>query len=448
MFLSLIYENIRKSVGYLVDIGVNDDLDAFQKRKVQLINFASLLGEALCLCFLIYDLLFEGVSINELYLLLLSMVFVSEHWLHSKGKYQLAELLVFYPVVFVVFLMAYRDITISQYSTTEYALIIYLIIGIFIYKDFYNYISIATVFTLYCLAKYIHFMTWNLPFNRYLIASGFLDICFFFSFVAFVTYFKGIYIALIDVNKEMVVKNEIVLSQAQKLKELNTTKDRLFSIISHDLRVPIASLKSILVLFDNKSLTQEGFVELSKHLQQNVDNIYALLENLLLWSLSQMEGLKPDIKKIDINALIHQTIILFEGIASQKQIELKISTYEALFAYADENHIQAVLRNLLNNAIKFTPQRGSVAVHGKIRDSFIELKIIDSGTGIKQEELQTLFATPKLNRGTAGEKGTGLGLLLCKDLIEQNGGTIDVMSEFSKGTTFEILLPIKNTKTK
>ena len=134
-------------------------------------------------------------------------------------------------------------------------------------------------------------------------------------------------------------------------------------------------------------------------------------------------------------------IELFKEVFTQKQINLTNHSPLNLQALGDEYQIRTVLRNLLNNAIKFTPQNGQIEIVSSVDTHFVNLKISDSGVGIRKEDLAHIFSNPKLNNGTAGEKGTGFGLFLCKELIEKNGGSIDVKSEFKKGTTIEILLP-------
>ena len=234
-----------------------------------------------------------------------------------------------------------------------------------------------------------------------------------------------------------------VAAQTSELKALNATKDRLFSIIGHDLRSPIASLKGILLLIDNQQLSREEFDELLQHLQKNVDNVHGMLENLLQWSLSQMKGMKPSLKAFGMNDIIEQTVELFKDVAKQKKIDLQTDIIENMMVFADENHVRAVIRNLLYNALKFTPENGRVLISGKLINNFVELQIIDTGIGINNDEMQLIFSNPKLKQGTSGEKGTGLGLILCKDLIQQNSGKISVRSNFSIGTTFEVLLPQK-----
>ncbi|MCU0325895.1 MAG: ATP-binding protein [Spirosomaceae bacterium] len=260
----------------------------------------------------------------------------------------------------------------------------------------------------------------------------------FFLLIAFIAVMALLssLIIILEHNKKRIER------QKEELSQINATKDRLFSIIAHDLRKPIASLKGTLQLFDNQSLSQAEFVELSKQLEQNVDNIHAMLENLLLWSLSQMNGIKPHFSRFNIAETVNETISLFGEMARQKQVRLIANIDNQLFAFADENQVQTVIRNLLNNAVKFSPINGQVEILGSADDKKVNLTFKDSGNGIKPDELATIFSNPKLNVGTKGEKGTGLGLVLSKELIEQNRGSISASSLNGQGSTFKISLPI------
>jgi signal transduction histidine kinase len=258
-------------------------------------------------------------------------------------------------------------------------------------------------------------------------------------------------LALIAVTQEkqaiLEAQNETlaiqVAEQTAELKALNDTKDRLFSIIGHDLRSPLASLKGVLLLLNNQQLNREEFNELLQQLNQNVENAHSTLENLLQWSMSQMKEMKPTLKSFEVNDIIEQTVELFRDVAKQKQIDLQTNISEHLKVFADENHIRAVIRNLINNALKFTPTNGRVSISSKFKNNYVVLQITDTGVGITTDEMELIFTNPKLKQGTSGEKGTGLGLILCQDLIKQNSGEIFVRSEIPKGTTFEILIPQK-----
>jgi len=237
-------------------------------------------------------------------------------------------------------------------------------------------------------------------------------------------------------NKKKIEQQKLELSQ------LNTTKDRLFSIIAHDLRGPITTFKGILSLLGDDSLSQKEFIDLSKPLNQSVDNLHAMLDNLLLWSFSQMNGLKPQMKTLKVGEFLNEAINLVQEIAKGKNIDIQREISAGLTIFADENNMSTIVGNLINNALKFTAQHGKILIKAYQQNNWVKLEIIDSGVGIKPEELSTLFSFPKLKTGTAGEKGTGLGLILCNELIEQNGGKISVASEYGNGTSFTITLPV------
>jgi signal transduction histidine kinase len=229
-----------------------------------------------------------------------------------------------------------------------------------------------------------------------------------------------------------------VAEQTAELKALNATKDRLFSIISHDLRTPIYSILGTLDLFENKVLNQEESADLLKNLRYEVSNSYEVLDNLLHWSLSQIKQFDANKINFDLINAVSPSLELFRGIIQKKGIDLSLYISDDLSVYADENHIRCIVRNLLSNAIKFTPTAGKIEVLANKNKNFVELIITDSGIGIAPNDLKSIFTLPKINYAVNGEKGTGLGLNLCKELIESNGGSISVKSEYRKGTSFVV----------
>jgi len=229
--------------------------------------------------------------------------------------------------------------------------------------------------------------------------------------------------------------------QTFELRALNSTKDRLFLIIGHDLRSSLASIQELLALIENQEINQTEFYELLHYLQKNVDGTAWMLENLLEWALSQMKGMQPNPKMFDMNDVLEQTIELLKNNINKKEIELYVDMTKQPMVFADPNQIQVVIRNLLHNAIKFTPTNGKISVSAKVKKELFELKIKDSGIGMNTEDLLTIFSKPTVKQGTIGEKGTGLGLSLCHDLIKQNHGEIKIISEPLKGTTIEVLIP-------
>ena len=245
------------------------------------------------------------------------------------------------------------------------------------------------------------------------------------------------------------VKTHLDLKFArEELKELNATKDKFFSIIAHDLRNPLQCLKLYAesLYFDYDSLDDEERKDHTHKFHENTNLIVALLENLLEWSQSQQGIIEPHPKKIDLHFLAAEDIDLLKDNAKKKNIEISSQIKPKTFAFADKNMIRTVFRNLLSNAVKFTNPAGKVEASTAISadGNSVEITISDNGAGISAEDIDTLFKIDekkKKNKGTANEKGTGLGLILCKEFVEKNNGSIRVTSEPGKGSRFTFSLP-------
>ena len=231
-----------------------------------------------------------------------------------------------------------------------------------------------------------------------------------------------------------------------KLHELNASKDKFFSIISHDLRGPFQALLGYSELIEETidTASKDEIKSDIRKLQKTVEQLYALIENLLTWSTIQQGVIKYQLEEVELDQLVEPNLELFTPKAEQKQITLKNSITKGLIVHADSNMVNTILRNLISNALKFTPTGGIIEILTQsYHETDIEITVSDSGIGIKPEDISKLFRIdiPHTNTGTDGEQGTGLGLNLCKDLVEKNGGTIWVESEVGKGTNFKFTLP-------
>ena len=247
----------------------------------------------------------------------------------------------------------------------------------------------------------------------------------------------------IDITKRK-ANEELVKKRNQELSKINHTKDRLFSIIGHDLKGPIGNLRQLLEFInqeiekgDKRSLQQ--FLDMSK---ESAKTSFDLLENLLNWSRSQLNVIKPEPTEFDISDLINQVSQIFCAIVQQKNIEL-VHNHNSVLVKADMEMISTVIRNLLSNAIKFTSIYGRVETAIYQNGSETILAVKDSGVGIEAERIEKVFdfVDNQSTRGTSGEKGTGLGLALSKDFMEKNGGRIWAESTAQQGSTFYISLP-------
>ncbi|MCT4644347.1 MAG: HAMP domain-containing histidine kinase, partial [Carboxylicivirga sp.] len=254
-------------------------------------------------------------------------------------------------------------------------------------------------------------------------------------------------IEIIGIVTDINSKKEIELKLKErevKLKELNTTKDKLFSIIAHDIKNPFNSILGFTSLL-RSNLEIYSKEEIKTYIEQiavSSENVYKLLEDLLIWAKSQLGqmtvtpqyfGLKNLVDTANENFLMH---------ARRKQISL-INDVDEQFVYADINMLKFVVRNLIHNAIKFTHADGEVRCSVTAVDDFVVLSVKDTGIGIRPEKLDNLFDlnTYVLTEGTSAEKGTGLGLHLSKDMIDKNCGKIEVRSEVGRGTEFLVYIP-------
>jgi signal transduction histidine kinase len=241
-------------------------------------------------------------------------------------------------------------------------------------------------------------------------------------------------------KKEMFEINE-------ELRALNASKDKFFSIIAHDLRNPFNAIIGLTdILLGNISNTD------ADKLQRTLTNIknssaqaHELLENLLTWARNQTGGLQFNPQQINVKQMVEENIALAESQAARKNIQLSATIEHTCMLIGDENMINSVIRNLLTNAIKFTPQNGKVSVVLAEENGSCALSVSDTGIGIAPDRLDTLFSieTKHKTKGTDQEPGTGLGLILCKEFVGKHGGRIEVTSKTGEGSIFRVLLPVK-----
>jgi signal transduction histidine kinase/streptogramin lyase len=236
-----------------------------------------------------------------------------------------------------------------------------------------------------------------------------------------------------------------IARQKEELNDLNASKDKFFSILAHDLKNPFSSLYSMSQILDQnyESLDEEDKLTALTRIHQSAELIYNLLENLLTWSKSQRGHIEYAPSTFDLSVLVQENINLHSVPAEKKGIHLcnKVSGIHEVFA--DRQMINTVLRNLINNAIKFTQPGKEMTVSGRSRGKFLEVEIKDQGIGISKENLEKLFRidVKYKSTGTSGEKGTGLGLILCHEFVHKNEGTIWCESQEGKGSSFFFTVP-------
>ena len=236
-------------------------------------------------------------------------------------------------------------------------------------------------------------------------------------------------------------KTEISLKKSEeRLKELNSTKDKLFSIIAHDLRSPFDNIIGLTELILDNSIDYEESKKYIKILNTNAKNTLILLDNLLNWAKSQTGQLSYKPEKLLLSNVIKEIIALNILHADNKSIAINYSPSEEIIVFADENMLRTVLRNLISNAIKFTNINGTINILTTLKGNFAEVTISDNGIGMNENKRKLLFKI------ISNQNGSGLGLVLCKEFVQKNKGEIVVESKEGKGSTFKFTLPLNPTE--
>ncbi|PRX57585.1 hybrid sensor histidine kinase/response regulator [Flagellimonas meridianipacifica] len=254
-------------------------------------------------------------------------------------------------------------------------------------------------------------------------------------------------IARIRTHIELMRARKKIEEQAQNLQQSNDLKDRMFSIIGHDLRSPLSAAKLKMDFIMRGIIDPKGDAFLDETvfgLLKTMDEALNLLQNLLGWAKSESDQIQMIPEKLDVHDLVEQTLRLLKLGGEHKKIELSNNVQEGTFAFADNNMIKTVLRNLLSNAIKFTPVEGAISINSRLEEDSVVLEVRDNGNGISKEDIQKILNPNEhfSKLGTEKEPGTGLGLVLCQSFVHKNGGDLKIKSDVGKGSTFYFNLPL------
>ncbi|UCH14903.1 MAG: PAS domain S-box protein, partial [Bacteroidales bacterium] len=246
-------------------------------------------------------------------------------------------------------------------------------------------------------------------------------------------------------SEELAVQTENLTRANKELERLNKTKDKFFSIIAHDLKNPFHAIIgfSELLSKDFHDMDDKQKIGLIELINVSSESAFSLLENLLQWARTQTDKIKFSPENIDIHSIVESTLNLHKISAEKKKIEIKSHVKKNYTAYADKNMVTTVIRNLVSNALKFTKSNGKIEISCDGTEKSVEVTISDNGVGINKDNIDNLFRIDSYysTSGTLGESGTGLGLIICKEFIEKNGGKISVVSEEGKGSAFTFSLP-------
>ncbi len=251
-------------------------------------------------------------------------------------------------------------------------------------------------------------------------------------------------------NSKLRHKTILIQKREIELNEINKTKNKLFSIIGHDLRGPIGALQELLRMFSNGDIKKDELNSFIPKLKSDVDNVFFTLNNLLSWGQSQMNGSTTKPKNFSITNLVDRNIKLLSEMAENKSIKVINHIKDAPIAWADQNQIDIVIRNLISNSLKFTTENGLITISAVDDGNYWKVQVKDTGVGMTLDMQQKILSdySNVTTYGTNNEKGTGLGLSLCREMVEKNNGKIWVDSKVNKGSIFHFTLPKERSKYK
>jgi signal transduction histidine kinase/ligand-binding sensor domain-containing protein len=269
------------------------------------------------------------------------------------------------------------------------------------------------------------------------------------AYTLYVLFSIGVIAGFVQLRTRQTIRENIrleneVAKRTEQLRKLNSDKDRFFSIVAHDIKSPLVAMLNFSKALKKhyNLMTEQEKYEAVSEIYESLHNSYRYLNNLLDWSRVQLDRFEFSPQVVNLKELVEKSISYLCPVAEVKNISLVSEIKDDVTAYADYEMVSIVIRNLLSNGIKFTNNGGSVRIKCSVKDK-VELKVCDSGVGINNEDLNRLFRIDKIikTKGTANEEGTGLGLILCKELITKNNGEIFAESKVDKGSTFTVILP-------
>jgi signal transduction histidine kinase len=439
-------------------IGATEGMDELEIRRLRIFNQLNFLGIITGVTMPISGLFSNGKlpALTWFVACAPAMISVLVLWLNHLRKYEQAIIVyfVFYPVVTSLVYLGGLNLGIELFF------ILYGILSVFFIQNVSHMLfSIGlSMVSYFMLAVVLKHYTFQLEFANY---AFYL----FNQVIAIVFIFYGLYLikeentgyqwSILRKNRELhrnnleIEKQKAVIAekaeqleeQTVQLTELNSLKNKLFSVISHDLKTPMYALRNLFQNVQEYNLPPDEIKKLLPDVVNELNYTTGLMENLLQWAKSQMQSNSVRPQQLEVVNVITEVTQLLTIQAEAKNIRLESHVDQPFQVYADRDMANLVLRNLVANAIKFTPENGKITIRAKENRSFIEISVTDTGVGISKENLDKLFHEYYTSKGTANESGTGLGLMLCKEFLAKNGGQMRVESEEGKGSTFSFTLP-------
>ena len=445
-FLKLFPRNVFSFLNNIKGIGVTAEMSSVEKSKLGIFNhlnfFQFITGILVPVIGLVQADKFPITGWITICLPALVSVLVLVLNYYQKHELALLTYFVLYP--FFICINYINGISLG----IELSFILYGILSVFFIQDigymiFSISFSMVSYFFLSVILKKYLFQLEHINFIAYLINQALAIVYIFYGLYLIKTENANYNRALHHTNVEIQKQSNQLKEQANELDQLNTLKNKLFSVISHDLKAPMYALRNLFENMHSQDMPADDIKSMVPEIKQDLNYTVSLMENLLGWAKSQMQSYAVKAHAVNVRELIDDVMNLLHRQAEAKNIRIENKAKGPVLAWADADMIHLVLRNLISNAIKFTPCGGRISIGAAELDTFTEVYVQDSGKGIGPKELRKInneeFYT---TNGTAHEQGTGLGLMLCKEFLAKNDGHLRIESEIGKGSTFSFTLPL------
>ncbi len=426
-----------------LSIGITEELNDFSKRKIIVLNWAVLITLFLC-------------TAGELFAIpvfLSGKIYMGNHathgliiaglltlYLHHKHQYRYASILLFYAFVTMVTII---DISMLMNHFKRYEKIFpfFLVLARFLFSDNEEKIAVFSVFlTTFSLKIF------NLIYTKQAITpevqTDFIVLLVTLIIIdRFVWLYKRDYLFLMNNYGELEQKRQMIHTQSKKLEELSKLKSKLFLIVSHDVRNPISKLVSLIDMYQANFIDEKDLEFLVPSIDRNLGETTLLLDNLLYWSKNELGELKETPKLLNLHLLVSEVLEIFEESIRQKNLIIRNSVELEVKVYYSHNILSIILRNLISNAVKFCKKSDTIEMICMQTNNEYWVIVKDSGVGIEENKLPLLFQGIESSVGTAKEKGSGVGLMVCKEFVEQVGGSFRVESQVGLGSSFMFSIP-------
>jgi two-component system, sensor histidine kinase and response regulator len=432
-------------LGNIKATGVTPDMDEYEKRKLGIFNQLNFFQLVTGIIVPVAGLM-NNQKLPALAWLVASMpafVPILVLWLNSRRQNDIALI-----TYFVLYPFATSLVYISGMNLgVELSFVLYGILSVFFLQEisqmlFAVGLSMVSYFVLAVVCKNYNYQlaTANIIFYFFnqLLAIAFI----FYGLFLIKRENAGYQLSILRQKEEITWNEQLLKKQTEELTDLNALKNKLFSIISHDLKSPMYALRNLFRNMEQYDLPASEIKEMVPEVVNELNYTTSLMENLLQWARSQMDSDSVHPQLLNISGLMTEVTQLLHLQAEAKRIRIELKTETNVYAFADKDMINLVLRNLLSNAIKFTPEKGCISLGVDKLASGAKIFVKDSGEGISAEALDKInLNNYYTTKGTANESGTGLGLLLCKEFLVRNGGKMHIESEPGKGSVFSFTLP-------